>query len=246
MLFENFFYQYIDIDPNFNMDTSWAYNDAALARKKAMAEGMKQAGLEHLASEEWCIEYFVPNVSIAESAPYVGWLDNSTKPISITEIQSIMANRFSLFAPKMFEALSARIDYVYGSMAVMVGEGSKYVSHKHFHPRAYDSTGERSVDCRTVTVVVPHKINGPVTEKVCFNPQTFTPEQEKALRWIKHTHAEYEEVKGEVFSIKLPDEGQYLIFDFNSSSVLHWTEQTDRTSRNEFLCLLFQLPMTNS
>ena len=243
MLFDNFFYEYIDADSDFTMDTDWAYDENALSRKKEMAEGMKEAGLGHLASDDWYIEYFVPNISIAETAQYQEWLDTSTSPIPLIELQNIMSDKFSVSAPKMFEELSKRIEYVYGSMAVMVGEGSKYVAHKHFHPRAYNSTGELSADCRTVTVVVPYKITGPVTEKICFNPQTFTPDQERELRWIKHTHSEYTDVKGEVFEIKMPDAGQYLIFDFNSSSVLHWTEQEDKSSTNEFLCLLFQLPM---
>jgi hypothetical protein len=117
--------------------------------------------------------------------------------------------------------------------------------HKHFHPPMLDDVGQGnylSNHRRTVTVVIPISVPDPVTENFCwtefeFDFLSFWQPLHNFFgqsQWIAD-NLKIDESKTQ--KIKLPDSGQYLVLDFDSSHNLHWIEN-EQGSSNEYICLI--------
>lgn len=151
---------------------------------------------------------------------------------TIDEHEKIITKEANFIAPNAFNALRSRLSTaVYIFLAELT-----FDAPKHFH--AYLDT-EIPKNTRTVTIIIPAVIRNEVTEKVYFNYQEHTIEEENALYDIKQNFGCYETIVGKVDTVKFPKPGQYLMFDFNSTKTLHWSQHSNE---NDFLLLIAATP----
>lgn len=138
--------------------------------------------------------------------------------------------------PKAFDAIDKHQDGIDTFFMVLLNEDSKYRAEKHFHTR---NPLDRSKDRRAVTVVIPYKIVEPVNEYVKFQYVDSTIDKKSGLdiNLVRDNILRTEEdPELPIQSIKMPDVGQYLVIDFNSTKCLHWVENNG--SKNEYICLI--------
>lgn len=151
--------------------------------------------------------------------------------------------------PIAFNELRKLSPMIARSFIAFVGESSNrfdnthgYV-HKHFHPPARNLEFKYIANTRrTTTVVVPTKLRNEVSEVLCvqrydfeFKGKDYVPYSYQREDWFER----FPKV-GEVERIRMPNEGEYLVLDFESSHLVHWIENS-LDSKNEFICLVNDL-----
>ena len=116
-----------------------------------------------------------------------------------------------------------------GAGVVFTGNGTALGPMKNMMPHVHPPVKTyRYKKCPTITVVVPVKIVEPVTEYFCFNHQENVPWDQfdlstvTSVEWFKI--AKDYNLSDDVTRIKLPDAGEYLVVEFDSSRDFHWIE----------------------
>lgn len=151
--------------------------------------------------------------------------------------------------PEAFNELQFLSPVIASSFLVFAGKDSNRFNntfgyiHKHVHPpmlgvdRKYIEPTRR-----TTTAVVPTKIVGSVSETLCvqqidyeFLGKDYVNGSYQNAEWLESLPT-----VGDVIRIRMPNEGEYLMLDFQSSHMLHWIEN-DMDSENEFICLVNDL-----
>lgn len=164
--------------------------------------------------------------------------DSEPIHVSIDEIEN-RCKLAGVYVPKAFEEIKKHMPEVARFIAVGVGDWSGYNVIPHFHSPILKGDGSYNRDCRTITVVIPMNHSVPVEEDFIAQYVEYSKEQEEELQLglIKEFYLYYKDDSFSKTTVKMPAPGQYLVLDFNSSKILHWLENNNRT-KNEYLCLV--------
>lgn len=167
-------------------------------------------------------------------------------PYDIEEAFECYRQRLGINLPVAFDELRKLSTVTSLSFVAFVGKKSNkfknnfgYV-HKHFHPPATDInlkyiSGSR----RTTTIVVPTKVSNEVNEVLCMQQfeYDFTANDYIAFAYETESWLNQLPKVGDVIRIRMPNQGEYLVLDFESSHMIHWIENS-LDSKNEFICLV--------
>ena len=187
--------------------------------------------------------------------PKVAYGDVSTPIQEICEQFQTKCSIDSFIAFDEFKKLTSKAEKAF---LVYVGKNSGSVFglenanvqhvHKHFHyPRMDEihSGNYMSDSRRTITAVIPINVPDPVTEMVCWITFEYDFSGAKNINTTHHKQAQWinENLiidENAMQKISLPESGQYLILDFDSSHNLHWIENAEG-SNNEYICLVLDI-----
>lgn len=171
------------------------------------------------------------------------WEDRKQPIVSLREAREDITNVIDLDAAIDIILNDWSIEHIGDNAGVLfTGNGTRLGEMKnlirHFHGPTKVSNYE---NCANLTVVVPVKIVEPVTEILCINHHDNPPWGEFDKTNItgedQLTIAEMVSVDGEVTRIKLPEAGEYLVFDFDGSRDYHWVENI---SNNHFIFFVLE------
>lgn len=186
-----------------------------------------------------------PNEAYSPLAVIAGWYwpaINGNK-VSLKDVRSDITSTFNLDAAINIILNECGIEYV-GEAAgvVFTGNGTvlgpmhKMIPHVHAPVKEYNYE-----KCPNLTVVVPIKIVEPVTEEFCIKHYDYVPWDQYDYEKITHDEwlavTETLDTTGEVTRIKLPEQGQYLVVEFEGSRDYHWI---DNISNNHYLYFILE------
>lgn len=236
-------YYYIDAanDPNPILSDEWIKSKSEL-KKYVVANYLELLASGH---EESIKDLLQPD--IMES---LGTLNEFVKAHEFSETGELITDTaeqllvkckdvLNVEMPTAFAEIGNKMPAIARFIVVYIGKASNYQAMRHFHMNRPTASGNWSnEDMRTVTIVIPYKTVAPVTETVKMQWIEYSPEKEKELRLslIKNMFLYYEDEGAPIQEIKMPEPGQYLVLDFNSSKCLHWVENND--NQNEYICLV--------
>lgn len=159
---------------------------------------------------------------------------------------SVLIDQFkeytSIDVPNAYAELKKRMPRAKRSGIAYINEYANYEVSKHFHGMLKSSKSLELIDTlRTVTVIIPYKITAPIQETVSFQHLEYSKEKEKELQLdlYKLLAIEWEpDPNLPITTAKMPEPGQYLILDFNSTKCLHWVD--NKFNQNEYVCFLVE------
>lgn len=230
-------FYYIDGEPQLDYDYDWMYQQAR--------DFLLIDPIENPKTAKWLQESWMPVNAVIKQE----WnpVNGEYTQYSIDYSQQMFAERVNFKNDLAFSATKTYLQEANRSLLVYVGKGKKNIVwpgdgkvHKHFHTPRCDHNGKYLGPRMTATVIIPINIIDPVTEVVCFAEQDIQYDdiniRELMLGWEQALElAEIYNDTSNVTKIKFPELGKYLVFYFDSSKYLHWTEAD---TRNEFVCLV--------
>lgn len=156
--------------------------------------------------------------------------DEITAEIDFNEALDIILNKCSV------EYIGEAVGVAFTGNGTSLGPMKKMFPHVHAPVKECDYK-----KCPNLTVVIPIKITEPITDEICFSKQTNVPWDTVDLPnvtdddWLRV--ANQLTITENVERIKLPNEGEYLVVEFEGSTDLHWV---DNISNNHYLYLILE------
>ena len=179
------------------------------------------------------------NPSLKEVVPFrIDPQSGEELPITIDEVQQEYLTKWNFDIPLVFDTIREIVPAISRSFLVYAKKGSTVT--RHIHPPVYDNTGLFVRPRRTVTIGIPVKTVGPTPDLLYFYHTAidytginFKTTDVQALYEIHNKIIQVGDKPTDI--INMPNSGQYLVLDFDSSNTVHWGIHT---SDNEFLFLV--------
>lgn len=232
-------YEYLMGDPYPQFDYNWVYDQARYFSNSFNPNDNPKS--YEWSKNNWCpINIVIPNRLDFDTGEEVQYsIDHAAnKAFELCNF----SNSSAFDQVRRFTSVGTRTLLIYvgkGKSTEPFGMGPGQVQ-AHVHTPKRNADGKYLGPRMTTTVVIPIKIVEPVTETLCFAWQDIPYDQmninEEALKWESSLSLldSYND-RSNMQRIKFPEMGQHLVFTFNSSNYLHWSELD---TNNEFICLV--------
>ena len=161
-------------------------------------------------------------------------------PYDIEEIEELYKEIYGLDLPIVYDTIRSLTSWA--TRSFLVYDTCKAPIRKHVHPPVSDIHGKYVRSRRTITFGVPIKIVEPVKDTLSF--------YNASIDYDAYCNPNYGEVgylwHDQVISqatepsdvIRFPNEDEYLVLDFDSTSTVHWG---NHVTDNEYLFVIYEL-----